>query len=166
MLPVVPLEGRVTGEPQIKFTEAGKPVVRVRVKAADRRQDAAGKWVDGDVLWVTVTAFGSTAENVMESLVDGDQILAIGKWSTSEWMDQQGAKRSAPRFVAHAVGAGLKYQPRRHSAETMAKHRETDARPETDFSHGLGHRYADVAAGLATSGGVPGGDPWASDGGV
>lgn len=161
MLPVVPLEGVVVGEPQLKSSESGTPVMRMRVKAADRRKDEAGKWVDADTLWVTVTAFGRLAANAAESLVDGDQVVAIGKWSTSEWTDQSGTKRSAPRFIAQALGPGLQFAPRRHSPETMAKHRpQPGERPETDSSHGLGHRFADVAVAQAP------GDPWASDGGV
>lgn len=171
MLPLVALEGTLVGEPQMKFAEStGKPMVRMRVKAANRRKDEeSGRWVDTDVLWVTVTAFGKLAENAMESLVDGDQVVAIGWWSTAEWTDQSGAKRSAPKFVAQSLGAGLQFAPRRHSAETMAKHprqapvqRGEPGRPETDSSHGLGHRFADAAVAAQPRAN----DPWASDGGV
>lgn len=167
MLPLVPIEGVVVGEPEMRHSTNGTAMARFRVKSADRRKDPeADKWVDTDVLWVTVTAFGRLAENVMDSLVDGDHVVAIGRWSTAEWVDQQGVKRSAPRVSAVAIGAGLAWAPRRHSAETMAKHRpqaQPDGRPEQDASHGYGHRYADAAVGAgAPAGGVAQHDPWAA----
>jgi single-strand DNA-binding protein len=123
MLPIVGLEGKVVGEPEVRTTQAGKSVARFRMKCADRRKDEeSGKWVDGDVLWVTVTAFGALGEHVMDSLVEGDQAIVLGRWSTAEWTDEQGNKRSAPRLVASAVGAGLQFAPRRHSEHTMAQH--------------------------------------------
>jgi single-strand DNA-binding protein len=146
MLPVVPLEGRVVGEPVIKFSESGKAVAKLRVKAADRTRGDDGKWVDGKVLWVTVTAFGTLAENAMESLVDGDQVVAIGRWSTAEWTDGSGQKRSAPQFDAMALGAGLQFQPRRHSPETMSKHRDVaPTGQQAPANGGYGRQFADVA---------------------
>lgn len=166
MLPVVAIEGVIVGEPQLRFSESNKAMVRMRVKSADRRKDPeTDKWVDTDTLWVTVSAFGRLAENMMESLVDGDQIIAIGKWSTAEWTDQQGNKRSAPRFIASAAGPGLQFAPRRHSPETMAKHRPQAAEvpPEQGpAAHGYGHRFADAAVGGGVPAGpTPGSDPWA-----
>lgn len=169
MLPVVPLVGRVVGEPQLKFAQTGNAVARLRVKAADRRKDAeTGKWEDTEVLWVTVTVFGKQAENAMESLVDGDEVIAVGKWSTAEWTDQSGTRRSAPRFIAQAIGPGLQFAPRRHSPETMAKHQTPVAANlpqgvDPAAAHGYGHRFADAAvAGQAgQGGGTPADDPWA-----
>lgn len=164
MLPLVGLEGRVVGEPQMKYLAEGKAVARFRVKCADRRRNnETGKWEDTDVLWVTATAFGKLAENCMESLLDGDQVVMLGKWSTAEWTDQAGNQRSAPRFVCQAVGAGMQFQPRRHSEATIAQRRQASGRPEADASHGYGHRLADsaVAGDPVQSGGTPTGDPWA-----
>lgn len=177
MLPVVPLEGRVVGEPEIKFPESGNPVIRFRVVSADRKfnQDT-GKWQDGETLWVTVTAFGRLAENTMESLVDGDQVVAIGKWSTAEWTDRQGIKRSVPRFVASAIGAGMQFQPRKHSEPTMAKHRPAPAQQAAEQQAGQGQQGAQAGAehvygasfseaavaGVAVQGGgAAADDPWA-----
>lgn len=165
MLPIVALEGRIVGEPQLKFGDNGKALVRFRVKAADRQRTADGRWEDGKVLWTTVTAFGTLAENVADSLVDGDQVLAIGKWSTAEWTDQAGAKRSAPQFDAMSVGAGLQFQPRRHSAETMAKHRDNTpptGQPAVSNPY-YGRQYADAAvqSEATHAGGEPARDPWA-----
>jgi single-strand DNA-binding protein len=160
MLPIVPLEGVVVGEPQIKFGESGKAMTRFRVKAADRRRTDDGKWEDAKVLWTTVTAFGPLAEHVMDSLVDGDQVLAIGKWSTAEWIDQAGNKRSAPQFDAMAVGAGLQFQPRRHSEGTMAKHRDrppSGQQAQAGNPDGFGRQFADAA--VQQQGGTSS-DPW------
>jgi single stranded DNA-binding protein len=164
MLPIVALEGQVVGEPQLKFGDNGKAMVRFRVKAADRRRTEDGKWEDAKTLWCTVTAFGTLAENCMESLVAGDQVIAVGKWSTAEWTDASGAKRSAPQFDAMAVGAGLQFQPRRHSPETMAKHREVapTGAPAGQPNAYYGRQYADVAVQQAAQGGgEPVHDPWA-----
>lgn len=152
MLPVVGLEGRVVGEVQVKFTEAGKAVARFRVKAADRRKDnESGRWEDAEVLWLTVTAFGPLAEHCAESLVDGDQVVVVGKWSTAEWVDQAGVQRSSPRFVAQAVGAGLQFAPRRHQSRPP-----TAVVEEPDGAHSAyGERVAPAGQGVRAD------DPWA-----
>jgi single-strand DNA-binding protein len=118
MLPITAVEGRVVGDVKFKHTENGTAMTQFRLKAADRVKGDDGKWADREVLWVTVRAFGPLAEIVAESLRDGDQAVVIGKWSTAEWTDETGAQRSAPKFVATAVGAGLQFSPRRHHDAT------------------------------------------------
>lgn len=118
MLPITAIEGRVVGEAKFKHTDNGHPMVQFRVKAADRRKGEDGKWADVEALWVTVRAFGALAENAWQSLRDGDQVVVIGKWSTAEWVDADGTQRSAPKFVASAVGAGLQFAPRPHRDST------------------------------------------------
>lgn len=151
MLPVVAIEGRVTGEVQVKMSENGKAMGRFRVKAADRRPGDDGKWVEGDVLWQTIAVWGQLAQHCAESLRDGDQVLVIGRWSTAEWTDQNGNQRSAPRFNATAVGAGLQFAPRRHSGNQQSDQAQTEPMPSREVPQGF----------AGASAGVPGGDPWA-----
>lgn len=158
-VPTISVEGRVVGDVQFKFTSEGTAVARFRMVAADRRQEADGTWVDTETFWITVTAFRKLAENVADSLRDRDAVMVIGKLSTSEWVDEGGQKRSAPKLIASSVGPSLFFLPRAHASDA-GKARTAPARtaqaPAADDPW-----ERDNAHVLATAPTPAGDDPWA-----
>ena len=109
-VPIVTLEGRVVGDVQFKFTDDGMPVARFRMVCVDRKQ-VDGQWIDGAEFWITVSCFRRLAENVADSVKDKQQVLVLGKLSTSEWFDTDGSKRSAPKVVATNVARSRVFDP-------------------------------------------------------
>lgn len=132
MLPRVAVEGRLVAEPELRFSQSGVAVARLRVVAADRRRNEhSGEWEDGDTLWLDVTAFKQLAENVVESLVKGDLVIVTGKLRTEEWTDRDTqAKRSKVTMVADSVGPSLQFRQTPHGS----KQREPAARQEQSSS--------------------------------
>ena len=110
--PTITLEGRVVGDVRFKFTDdTALPVARFRMVCVDRKRQG-DQWVDGEEFWVTVSCFRTLAENVMESVMDRDQVIVIGKLTTAEWFDVTGEKKSAPKIVASNVGVSLMFGAR------------------------------------------------------
>jgi single-strand DNA-binding protein len=67
-------------------TGYGKAVERFRIVSTRRIMDqATGNWVDTDVNWYSVVAFGTLAQNILDSLTKGDRILVRGRLKISNW---------------------------------------------------------------------------------
>lgn len=111
------IEGRVVGDPELRFAPSGVAVGRMRVVASDRRKNDQGEWEDADTLWIDITCFKQIAENMAESIVDKDLIVAVGKIRTEQWEDKEtGEKRSKIAMIADAVAADLKFRTIPHGA--------------------------------------------------
>jgi single-strand DNA-binding protein len=123
VLPRITLEGRVVAEPELRFGQSGTPICRMRIVAQDRRFDKqANDWVDGDTLWMDVTVFKQLAENCVESITKGDQVVVTGKIKTEEWDDRDtGQKRSKVAMVADTVSASLQFRVLPHAGATHAE---------------------------------------------
>lgn len=135
-VPRVHIDGRLTADPDVKFSESGMPLCRLRVACSDKRKDPdTGKWEDTQTAFITVKVFGPVAEHAAESLAKGDLVLAYGRLVTEEWTDQQGNNRQALVVLADAVGPSLQFRT---------------------LPHGGGREDKAPAAAPAA-----GGDPWA-----
>lgn len=131
MLPRITVEGRLGAEPELRFTQSGKAVARLRIVAADRRKNEhTGEWEDADTLWLDVTAFDKLAENVCESLVKGDLALVHGKLRTEEWNDRDtNQKRSKISMIADSIGPSLVFRVTPHGGGQRSAPRERLANP-------------------------------------
>ena len=64
----VTLTGRLTRDPDLKFSQAGKAVTRFAVVTSRRVKDQkTGEWSDADTTFWDCVAFGELANNVAES---------------------------------------------------------------------------------------------------
>lgn len=118
-LPRMTVSGRLAADPELKFTQSGKAVTRIRVVASDRVKDG-NDWKDGDTLWISVTCWDRLAENVAESTKKGDLVIVTGRLLTEEWTDREGNKRSAITMKAEAVGADLTFRVLPHGGAAHA----------------------------------------------
>jgi single-strand DNA-binding protein len=136
-LPRGAVECRLAAEPELRFSQAGKAIARLRVVASDRRRnEQTGEWEDSDSLWLDVTCFDKLAENVCESLVKGDLLLVVGRWRTDEWTDREsGQKRSKITLIADAAGPSLQFRVTPHGVK---------AQQQREFTHPVQQAYGDA----------------------
>lgn len=111
MLPIVTGEFRAVKDPELRFAPSGVAVASIRAVAQKQKKNDAGEWVDDKVLWVTLTAFNRLAENIAESIEQGDLLVVIGKVQTEEWEDREGNKRQSTAIVLDHIGPSLKFNP-------------------------------------------------------
>lgn len=108
--PQICVIGNVAGEPDLRFSPGGVPVLNFTVASTPRsKEKGTDKWVDGETLWVRVTAFRSDAENAAESLVKGSRVLVWGRLSQESWTTKEGEKRTTLKLVAEEIGASTKW---------------------------------------------------------
>ena len=76
MVNKVILIGNVGIDPEIRTTEGGVKVARIRLATTERLFDRqANEWTDGDTMYLDASAWRGMAENVAETLVrDGEAV--------------------------------------------------------------------------------------------
>jgi single stranded DNA-binding protein len=81
----VAFEAKVSFDPELRYTQAGKAVLNVSVGVTDGR---------GGMDWVRVTLWEELAEQMSEQLGRGDQVYVEGKLTLGQWTGQDGQPRS------------------------------------------------------------------------
>jgi single-strand DNA-binding protein len=83
--------GNLTRNPELRFTQNGQAVSSISVAVTPRRYNAATKsYDDGTTSFIDASVWGSQAENVVESLTQGDRVVVIGRWVTRTYTPGQG----------------------------------------------------------------------------
>lgn len=137
--------GNLTDAPELRFTPAGAAVVSFTVAVNPREYDReSGQWKDGEASFVRCQAWRQLAENVAESLNRGDRVVVTGRLREERW-EQDGAKRSAWRLTADAVGAELSWATA--AVKRAARRSERDAPPDDPWGTGSVRRPAATVAG-------------------
>lgn len=110
------LMGRLTRDPELRRTAAGKAVANfalaVERDIPDRESRARG------VDFLDVTAWGKTGEFVANHFSKGRMALVEGRLQMEEWTDRSGVCRRSPRVVADRVWFGD--APRRPEGQPQA----------------------------------------------
>lgn len=91
----VSIIGRLGRDPELRHTQSGKPVCGLRVAVDD------GK--DRPPVWLSVSAWGKTAELCNQYLTKGRQVAVEGRLTVREWADRDGNKRTSTEVTAHRV---------------------------------------------------------------
>lgn len=109
-LPTLTGTGRLTTDPELRFSPSGTAVAHVNLAFNSRRKNDAGEWEDGDVLFIRATVFREVAENVAETLTKGTEVVVTGRVKLDQWEDKQtGDKRSAPSLLVDSIGPSIRY---------------------------------------------------------
>lgn len=93
--------GNLCADPELRQTGSGSAVCNLRLAINERRK-VQGEWVD-HVEYVSIVAFGKTAENVNRYCRKGRQVYVEGRLQTRKWQDKNGADRWSTEIVADVV---------------------------------------------------------------
>lgn len=104
----VTLEGRLGGDPEIRFTQAGKAVASFSMVTSKSRKQDNGEWLESETTWYRVSAWDSLGENVVESLRKGDMVVVTGRLFMDTYTDKAGGERQSLKVEAYNVGPSLK----------------------------------------------------------
>ena len=100
--------GRLTEDPQLRFSSAGIAVASISLAFNARRFDKdRQEWVDGDVCFIRGTAYRGLAENAAETLTRGMEVVVSGRLKTEQWEDRDGEKRSRVALIVESIGPNL-----------------------------------------------------------
>lgn len=121
--------GNLAGDPELRFTSAGKAVAKFTVMTSRRKKNPAGEWEDTDVTAWPVTAWDRLGENVAESLTKGVTVTVTGYAATNSWTDKEGQQRSRVEVTATDVAVSLKWHPARSDRQPSPSKSSASADP-------------------------------------
>ena len=94
MLNRVSLIGRLTSNPELKYTGSNKPYTRICV--------AVNRFSEGTD-FINVTVWNKQAENVCEYLGKGSLVMVEGSLSVNNYEDSEGNRRTSTEVMAQNV---------------------------------------------------------------
>lgn len=104
MLNHITLMGRLTRDPELRYTQSQTPVVSFTI-AVDRDfsgKDGAEKQTD----FIDIVAWRTTAEFVSKYFTKGRMAVVAGRLQGRDWQDKNGNKRRSWEVVADSVYFG------------------------------------------------------------
>ena len=106
MLNHIVLMGRLTRDPELRYTQSQIPVASFRL-AVDRDfggRDGGERQTD----FIDIVAWRSTAEFVSKYFTKGSMAAVSGRLQIREWTDREGGKRTTAVGVADNVYFGAR----------------------------------------------------------
>lgn len=108
-LPTITMTGGLVDLPELRFTPSGHAVVNFRIAGKKRVKDASGQWVDGDPIYLSVSAWNKTAENVAETLTRRGQRVTVSGHLAQQWWEKDGEKKSKYVIEADSIAVDLTF---------------------------------------------------------
>lgn len=100
MLNRVVLIGRLTRDPELRFTSAGLAVARFSLAVDRNRTNKEGQ---REVDFINIVVFNKQAENCAEYLSKGKLAAVDGRLQISSYEDKEGQKRTSTDVIADNV---------------------------------------------------------------
>ena len=98
----VQLVGRLTRDPELRFTTSGVPVCRFDLAVNRRYKDKSGEWKD-DTSFVPVVVWREAGQRCGEKLKKGSPAYVEGRLKSKNWETKDGQKRSGLEVDAMRV---------------------------------------------------------------
>ena len=103
MVNKVILVGNVGIDPEVRTTESGVKVARIRLATTERLFDRQANEAKEHTEWHTVTLWRGLADVVDKYVRKGTQIYVEGRLRTREWMDKDNNKRYTTEILADVM---------------------------------------------------------------
>lgn len=94
------IQGRLTRDPELRYTASNTPVVSFSLACERSRKNANGEY---DTDFIGCTAFGKTAEFVKNWFAKGMMAIVVGRIQSRNWEDRNGNKRTSIEINANEV---------------------------------------------------------------
>jgi single-strand DNA-binding protein len=108
------LVGRLTRDPELRFTTSGLPVCRFDLAVNRRYKDKTGEWKD-DTSFIPVVVWREAGQRCGEKLKKGNPVYVEGRLKSKSWETKGRPKTVRPRdrSPARAVSGARRGHPRR-----------------------------------------------------
>ena len=132
------LIGNLGQKPELRSTNGGLSVTKLRIATTDRRKGNDGQWADSTE-WHSVVVFGGQAENCSKFLDKGRQVYIEGRLQTRKWQDRDGNDRWTTEVVANSVKfLGGKNQADQGSSYDNSSNYQSSNASSSDYGGGGG----------------------------
>ena len=96
------IAGRITQEPELRYTPKGTPVVRFTVATDRRYKDEMDQWQSVPV-YIDVVAWSYQAENICKIAHKGTAVLLEGRINTRSYVDSNNINRKVFEIIAEHI---------------------------------------------------------------
>ena len=103
MVNKVILIGNVGADPEVRTTESGVKVARVRLATTERLFDRQANETREHTEWHTITLWRGLADVVDRYVRKGSQIYIEGRLRTRDWMDKDNNRRYTTEILADSM---------------------------------------------------------------
>lgn len=117
------LMGRLTCDPELKFTQQGTPVTSFSI-AVDRNY--SGNNGERQTDFIPITAWRKTAEFISQWFTKGQMIVVVGSVQSRNWEDKNGNKRTSIEVLAGEVQFGESKKDRDGNRKNQASGNKQD----------------------------------------
>lgn len=127
MLNHIDLMGRLTRDPELRHTHAGKAVASITL-AVERDYTAPGAEKETD--FIDVVLWGNEADFTSKYFSKGRMAVVAGRLQIRNWQDKDGNKRRSAEVVADRIYFA---DSKKETAETQEFSEVTDDDPDLPF---------------------------------
>lgn len=107
---IITVVGNTTAEPDLRYSQAGKPVANFTIASTPRTFDKqSNEWKDGEALFLRCSVWGDYAEHVAGSITKGTRIVVTGRLKQRSYETREGEKRTVVELEADEVAVSLRY---------------------------------------------------------
>lgn len=119
----LPVRGRLTADPELRFTPSGSAVVNFTVAAQASKFDKnTNEWKDQPAKFWRCAAWNqgklTRAENIANMLKKGDSVIVYGELTTREYQTKEGENRTADEIRVENIGKDLTFHGQAYGAST------------------------------------------------
>lgn len=145
------IRGRLTSDPEVRFTPSGAGVANFTVAVNARKFDKqTNEWKDKEAKFWRCAAWNqgklTLAENVAEGLKKGDAVLVYGEVETRSYETKEGEKRTVDEIRVEHIGKDLVFH-----------------KPAQQGNGGFQQSAPPQSQGQSWQSPAPGHDPWSSN---
>jgi single-strand DNA-binding protein len=98
----VTLVGRLTRDPELRYTAKGQAVCSFDIAVNRRYKDSTGTWQD-DASFIPIVVWGEAAVRCGERLKKGLPTHVEGRLQSRQWETKEGKKRTSIEVIARRV---------------------------------------------------------------
>lgn len=96
----ITIQGRLTADPELRYTQTGTAVTNVTLAVDRDRKDQNG---ERGADFITVVAWSGTAEFLCKYFGKGRMAVVDGRLELRNWVDKDGNKRQSAEVVAQSI---------------------------------------------------------------
>lgn len=129
---LIPIRGRLTADPELRFTQSGAGVTNFTVATNASKFDRnTNEWKDEPTKFWRCAAWNQgkliRAENIANMLKKGDNVIVYGELTTRNYETKEGEKRSADEIRVESIGKDLTFHGQAYAQNEQ---------PPAEFSQG------------------------------
>lgn len=117
MLNIVVIEGYLGADAEVRTTENGRSLTKMRVANTRKWKTKAGEQKE-ETTWVNITSWNENLKGIVDYLTKGRQVKVVGRLNSNTYQDKDGANRVSYEVLAEDVMLGSSAEDRKAAMDS------------------------------------------------